>query len=121
MDMKNSHINYVEFKAKDLEKIKENPFMVGKRNTYHQYLEMLQEIYNRNSSMVTRAPIEAFARLKPSARSISQAGKVLYTVDEQDTLLSIHMPRDLQKGVIANNSRETYAFRFAGVFHEEAS
>lgn len=71
--------------------------------------------------MVTRAPIEAYARLKPSARAVSQAGRILYSIDEQETLLSIHMPKDLQKGVIANNSKETYAFRFAGVFPEDAS
>ena len=71
--------------------------------------------------MVTPAPIEAFARLKPAAKSVSQVGKILYTVDEQDTLLSIHMPKDLQKGMIANNSKETFGFRFAGVFPEEAS
>ena len=67
--------------------------------------------------MVTRAPIEAYARLKPASR----APLLLYSVEEDDTLLSIHLPRDLQKGTIANNSKETYAFRFAGVFPEQAS
>ena len=37
-----------------MDKIEENKFMVEKRNDYTQYLEMLQEIYNRNSRKKVR-------------------------------------------------------------------
>ena len=36
-------------------------------------------------------------------------------------MFSVHMPRDQRQGVIANNAKETHAFRFAGVFPEETS
>ena len=46
---------------------------------------------------------------------------MLYTTDEDDTLLCVHLPKDQRQGQIANNAKETYAFRFTNVFPEQAS
>ena len=68
--------------------------------------------------MATRAPIEAFARLKPPAR---QAHSVLYSIEKGDQQLNIHLPKDYRRGTIANNAKETYPFHFSGVFREDAT
>lgn len=68
--------------------------------------------------MSTCSPIEAFARLKPSAKPQQ---KVLYTTDPLEEILSIHCPKDQRKSAIANNTKETHGFKFAQVFPEKAS
>ena len=65
----------------------------------------------------TRAPIEAFARLKPAARPNQQ---ILYNVDPEQAVLSVFMPKDQRHGMI-NNTKENQSFRFAEVFPADAT
>ena len=67
---------------------------------------------------VKRAPIEAFARLKPAERPQQQ---IEYSINEQERLLQIHQPKNHRQGIIANNTKEMYAFRFSDIFPEDST
>ena len=66
-----------------------------------------------------RAQIEAFARLKPSD-TYNPAQQLMYQVDPHERILEVILPKDHRQGLI-NNSKESFAFKFAKVFQPDAT